>query len=665
MMKKGFLKKIGCILLSLSMILTGLVFFSSSVSDAGLSDDGVTFTFTSDDTSVSSSAYNGNTTIELVTDDNSCGGTIGSYGFANCTALTTVYIEGAASIGEYAFYSDTALTSVTFGSVSAAYTSSFSGCSSLEAITITSGDSNGYYTSGGALYYQTTLLYVPAGITSLTILDGTTVIATNAFSDSNVSTLTFEDASDLVTFNSQDGWPLFSSNDSYTLTVNATDGADTVVEDFFDDYVTTYGSTRCILNFDNADDSDTTYTITYNYYLIDSSGNAVTTVKAVSTESVTAGDTPSGISDTTYTYGSVTFKRVTDSDPTLAAATADTTYTYTFQSDSDDEVYYTITIVYQLNDSSGNSVATVTATTLSVLSGVTPSYTADSTYTYNSTTYTLSDSPTLAAATADATYTYTYTASSSSSSDDDDSSSSSTTKYTVTVIDKFYSYDKTRVIKTTTRTTGTYTEGSTYSYDPASYAGFVYFDGKYQSGTVYENRTAEFYYAEDSAQSTSSDPNEKYSVTEGANQTVAQNGGPVRIVCNGPMDKLLHVMVDGSDIPEGNYTLESGSVILTMTYNYIKSLSVGTHEVRFVYTDGYGKTNLNITAGKTTTTVTYTISSDGSISEGHTQDATPTTADGFDIRYLLCLAIFLLGAGAIMLSRQKSLLAIAALDEDE
>ena len=37
--KKGFLKKTGCILISASIILTGVTFFGSSVSEADLDED--------------------------------------------------------------------------------------------------------------------------------------------------------------------------------------------------------------------------------------------------------------------------------------------------------------------------------------------------------------------------------------------------------------------------------------------------------------------------------------------------------------------------------------------------------------------------------------------------------------------------------------------------
>jgi len=157
----------------------------------------------------------------------------------------------------------------------------------------------------------------------------------------------------------------------------------------------------------------------------------------------------------------------------------------------------------------------------------------------------------------------------------------------------------------------------------------------------------------------------KYQVTEGANQSVAENGGPIKMICNGPVEKLLKIKIDGNELPQTQFTIESGSTILTLTKGCIDSLAVGDHVVRFDYTDGFAETGLKVTPVKTTTTVTYKVSSDGSISSGHTKDATPTTADGFDTRYLLCLGIFLLGASSILFSRQKKLEAILSSSRED
>ena len=162
--------------------------------------------------------------------------------------------------------------------------------------------------------------------------------------------------------------------------------------------------------------------------------------------------------------------------------------------------------------------------------------------------------------------------------------------------------------------------------------------------------------------STAAQTNHIYVITDGANQQVKQSEGPVKIVCNGSVEKLAYILLDGNQVSASNYTIQSGSTILHFTKEFVNTMSVGDHAVQFQYTDGYAMTGLKVLspAAKTTTTVTYKVAADGSISAGHIKDTTPKTADGFDPRYLLCMAIFLLGAGAIMMSKQRKLEAILA-----
>ncbi|MBO6283870.1 MAG: hypothetical protein J6M63_08075, partial [Pseudobutyrivibrio sp.] len=248
--------------------------------------------------------------------------------------------------------------------------------------------------------------------------------------------------------------------------------------------------------------------------------------------------------------------------------------------------------------------------------------------------------------------------------------------YTVTVYDEFYKGDLNHLEKRTTRSVNKYTAGSKYSFNPATYKGYTYYGGRDQSGTVNGNIEAYFFYVDNGSSKAAVVPSVKknetnanlqsiYQVTEGANQTITAGNGPLRIVCNGDLNKLTGIFVDGVKIDSSRYTLESGSTILTFTGGFVKLFTVGNHLIRFEYVDGYAETGLKVTDGKTTTTVTYKVSSDGSISAGHTKDTTPKTADGFDNKYLLCIAIFLLGAGAILFGNQRKLEAILAKENDD
>ena len=531
-----------------------------------------------------------------------------------------------------------------------------------------------------ATYSGTTLVYVPSGASgddhTFTLASGTTAIASGAFSDSDVLYLVITDATSLTSISTDQGSWL--DNDIIIYCPNDEFDEDLAIVQFVNSINNSSGSVTLNFGDSEGEDDTTNYTITYEIVLIDSDGDYVDTVEG-GTETVEEGNTPSGITMTSYIDDNgTTYSRVTSADPTLSVATSNATYTYTFQSSSV-ATKYNVTIVYQLNNSSGTKVTDVTAETQTVVEGVTPTHSAPSSYDYNGTTYYLTTSPTFVAATANATYTYVYTA-----------AAQGETVYTIQyqLLNSSGSVVATQAITTTT-TPDSYTPISTYTYGNVTYT--------LQSGTPAVSGTTYTYtYKENTsgggsssggsssgssggssggssssgaakAVSDAAKGNFMYKIIEGAGQVVGQNDGTVRIVCNGPVEKLAYIMMDGNIIPRENYTIASGSTIMTLSKDYIANMALGDHAVQFQYTDGYAITGLRVVSGatKTTTTVTYKVSSDGTISAGHVKDDTPKTADGFDTRYLLCLAIFLLGAGAIMMSKEKRLEAILAGAYDE
>jgi len=211
-----------------------------------------------------------------------------------------------------------------------------------------------------------------------------------------------------------------------------------------------------------------------------------------------------------------------------------------------------------------------------------------------------------------------------------------------------------------------YRKGQTYSYSAEAFDGYVLYNSENTSGTASTNKTVIFRYKPKDAKSgggssaaaptvTPGQPI-KYTIIEGADQTVPVNPGIVSMKCDGAFDKFKYVMMDGNTVDPSCYAVAEGSTVLAFTADYMKSLSQARHHVRLVYTDGYADTTLTVgNPPKTTTTVTYTINADGTVSQGHVKDKTPKTADGFDERYLLCLAILFSGIGVILYSRQKKL----------
>ena len=71
----------------------------------------------------------------------------------------------------------------------------------------------------------------------------------------------------------------------------------------------------------------------------------------------------------------------------------------------------------------------------------------------------------------------------------------------------------------------------------------------------------------------------------GSQWTVGDDGS-LTITANGPVDKFTGIEVDGKAIDTANYTVKSGSTIITLKPDYLDTLSVGKHTLTVIYTDG-------------------------------------------------------------------------------
>ena len=102
-----------------------------------------------------------------------------------------------------------------------------------------------------------------------------------------------------------------------------------------------------------------------------------------------------------------------------------------------------------------------------------------------------------------------------------------------------------------------------------------------------------------------------YKFLEGENGSWTQNSdGTLRFRANGEFNKFTGVKVDGVLVSADNYTAQSGSTIIVFKSSYLKSLSVGTHKLTVVYTDGECSTNFEVKQ----------------VAEGTTSDATTAAA---------------------------------------
>ena len=86
-----------------------------------------------------------------------------------------------------------------------------------------------------------------------------------------------------------------------------------------------------------------------------------------------------------------------------------------------------------------------------------------------------------------------------------------------------------------------------------------------------------------------------YKIIEGANGAWTQNSdGTLVFRANGDFSKFTGVKVDDTLIDAKNYTAVSGSTVITLKADYLKTLSVGTHKLTVVYTDGECLTDFEI-----------------------------------------------------------------------
>ncbi len=108
----------------------------------------------------------------------------------------------------------------------------------------------------------------------------------------------------------------------------------------------------------------------------------------------------------------------------------------------------------------------------------------------------------------------------------------------------------------------------------------------------------EFGYGSGSAVTTPQQPAApQYSFTGGAGSTWVQGGNaPLVITCDGDFSKFTGITISGVDIDPSCYDAQSGSTVISLKPEFLKTLSVGTYTMRVNYTDGAAETNFAISA---------------------------------------------------------------------
>lgn len=139
-----------------------------------------------------------------------------------------------------------------------------------------------------------------------------------------------------------------------------------------------------------------------------------------------------------------------------------------------------------------------------------------------------------------------------------------------------------------------------------------------------------------------------YKIIEGANGTWTQNSdGTLVFRANGDFDKFTGVKVDGTLIDAKNYTAVSGSTVITLKADYLKTLSVGKHKIAVVYTDGECSANFEVKkAASEQTKPTEGDKTDTTTPTGDKDTTSPQTGDNSNLLLWVAL-LFVSGAGVI------------------
>lgn len=113
--------------------------------------------------------------------------------------------------------------------------------------------------------------------------------------------------------------------------------------------------------------------------------------------------------------------------------------------------------------------------------------------------------------------------------------------------------------------------------------------------------------------------------------------------------EFIRVRIDGKVTESGNYTVEPGSTIVTLLPEYLETLSVGTHTIGIVSTNGEAEAKFTIVAAHTAKNET-----NGKASTPRTGDkaSTPRTGDNSPLPMWLGL-LFLSGGGIAVIGIRK------------
>lgn len=144
----------------------------------------------------------------------------------------------------------------------------------------------------------------------------------------------------------------------------------------------------------------------------------------------------------------------------------------------------------------------------------------------------------------------------------------------------------------------------------------------------------------------------EYKVIEGTNSSWVQDADQtLTFRINGDLSKFVGIKIDDESIDSEHYTVASGSTVVTLKNEYLKTLSEGEHKITFVYTDGEVSTNFEIKElGES-----YENSDNSKTGESYENSDNPKTGDNSNILvWCSLLAVSALAMfGMIVYNRKK------------
>lgn len=116
-----------------------------------------------------------------------------------------------------------------------------------------------------------------------------------------------------------------------------------------------------------------------------------------------------------------------------------------------------------------------------------------------------------------------------------------------------------------------------------------------------------------------------YEIISKANETFNKsNNEGITIISNGDFDKFVDIEVDDVKVDKDHYSVVSGSTVVTLKAEYLKTLSIGKHTLKLNYTDGSVDT-------------TFTIVGSAQVSSSAKTNETPQTGDRSNANFWIML----------------------------